>query len=85
MVPADNSVRFIDQFVEQLDLQELGFNSLATQGRASYCPVHLPRSCAIASRSLYLLNQSRLDGVMLTLSDFIANNRVGGYPVKKLF
>ncbi len=29
MVPADNSVRFIDQFVEQLDLQELGFNSLA--------------------------------------------------------
>ena len=43
MVPADNSVRFIDQFVEQLDLQELGFNSLATQGRPPYHPVHLPR------------------------------------------
>ncbi len=38
MVPADNSVRFIDQFVEQLDLQELGFNSLATQGRPPYHP-----------------------------------------------
>lgn len=37
MVPDDNSVRFIDQFVEQLDLQELGFTSLAAQGRPPYC------------------------------------------------
>lgn len=41
MVPADNSVRFIDQFVEALDLDKMGFNNLATQGRPPYHPTDL--------------------------------------------
>ncbi|WP_240607754.1 IS1182 family transposase [Marixanthomonas spongiae] len=38
MVPDDNSVRFIDQFVETLDLENMGFTSLAAQGRPPYSP-----------------------------------------------
>ncbi len=41
MVPADNTVRFIDQFVEELDLEKMGFDSLATQGRPPYNPSDL--------------------------------------------
>lgn len=41
MVPADNTVRFIDQFVEELDLEKMGFDSLAAQGRPPYNPSDL--------------------------------------------
>lgn len=41
MVPYDNTVRFIDQFVESLDLETMGFDSLATQGRPPYNPSDL--------------------------------------------
>ena len=38
MVPRDNSVRLIDQFVNLLDLREMGFQTIATQGRPPYHP-----------------------------------------------
>lgn len=41
MVPQDNSVRFIDQFVENINLQDLGFESLPSQGRPPYNPADL--------------------------------------------
>src|SRR5690554_4072925 len=41
MVPQDNSVRFIDQFVESIDLQEMGFEPLPPQGRPPYNPADL--------------------------------------------
>ena len=41
MIPQDNSVRLIDQFVHLLDLQALGFQSKATQGRPPYDPADL--------------------------------------------
>jgi transposase len=41
MVPADNTVRFIDQFVEELDLEKMGLDSLAVQGRPPYNPADL--------------------------------------------
>src|SRR5690554_2743115 len=41
MVPQDNSVRFIDQFVESIDLQEMGFEPLPAQGRPPYNPADL--------------------------------------------
>lgn len=41
MVPEDNSVRFIDQFVELLNMEELGFRTKASQGRPPYHPADL--------------------------------------------
>src|SRR5690554_2450973 len=41
MVPQDNSVRFIDQFVESIDLQKMGFEPLPPQGRPPYNPADL--------------------------------------------
>ena len=41
MIPQDNSVRLIDQFVNLSDLQALGFQSKATQGRPPYDPLNL--------------------------------------------
>ncbi len=41
MVPEDNTVRFIDQFVDALDLEEMGFSVLATNGRPPYNPEDL--------------------------------------------
>ena len=41
MIPQDNSVRLIDQFVNLLDLEALGFQSKATQGRPPYDPADL--------------------------------------------
>src|SRR5690554_1077216 len=41
MVPADNSVRFIDAFVESLDPDKMGFKPIATQGRPPYHPADL--------------------------------------------
>ena len=41
MIPDDNSVRLIDQFVNLLDLESLGFQSKATQGRPPYDPADL--------------------------------------------
>jgi len=41
MIPLDNSVRLIDQFVNLLNLQALGFQSRATQGRPPYDPADL--------------------------------------------
>lgn len=38
MVPRDNSVRLIDQFVNHLGLREIGFQTIATQGRPPYHP-----------------------------------------------
>ncbi len=38
MVPQDNSVRLIDQFINLLDLREMGFQTIATQGRPPYHP-----------------------------------------------
>jgi len=32
MISDKNSVRFIDQFVDDLDLKSLGFKAMATQG-----------------------------------------------------
>ena len=36
MVPEDNTVRLIDQFVDSLNLKEMGFNVLASKGRPPY-------------------------------------------------
>lgn len=36
MIPANNSVRSIDEFVESLELNELGFDTIRQQGRPSY-------------------------------------------------
>ena len=36
MIPKENSVRIIDQFVDSLDLSALGFKTLATQGREQH-------------------------------------------------
>ncbi|AGC78558.1 IS1182 family transposase [Nonlabens dokdonensis] len=41
MIAADNTVRAIDTFVDSLDLEHLGFASLASQGRPSYDPADL--------------------------------------------
>lgn len=41
MIPQDNSVRFIDKFVNTLNLQELGFDAIASQGRPPYNPADL--------------------------------------------
>jgi len=41
MIAQGNSVRIIDCFVDGLDLQELGFKSLASQGRPPYDPADL--------------------------------------------
>ena len=41
MIPKENSVRIIDQFVDSLDLSALGFKTLATQGRPPYNPADL--------------------------------------------
>src|SRR5690554_2827294 len=41
MVPQDNSVRFIDQFVESIDLQKMGFEPLPSQERPPYNPADL--------------------------------------------
>lgn len=41
MVPPDNTVRLIDQFVALLDLDKMGFESLASQGRPPYNPADL--------------------------------------------
>src|SRR5699024_10745339 len=41
MVPLDNTVRLIDQFVAALDLEQMGFQSLASQGRPPYHPADL--------------------------------------------
>lgn len=43
MIPGDNSVRLIDQFVDLLDLEGLGFQSKAAQGRPPYDPADLLR------------------------------------------
>ena len=41
MIPQDNSVRLIDQFVNLLDLSQMGFQIIATQGRPPYDPADL--------------------------------------------
>ncbi|AGC78552.1 ISCps6, transposase [Nonlabens dokdonensis DSW-6] len=41
MIAADNTVRAIDTFVDSLDLEHLGFASLASQGRPPYDPADL--------------------------------------------
>jgi len=41
MIPQDNSVRFIDKFVNRLNLEDLGFQSIASQGRPPYNPSDL--------------------------------------------
>lgn len=41
MVPLDNTVRLIDQFMTTLDLEQMGFQSLASQGRPPYHPSDL--------------------------------------------
>lgn len=41
MVPEDNSVRLIDQFVGLLDMEKLGFAPMAAQGRPPYDPADL--------------------------------------------
>ena len=41
MVPEDNTVRLIDQFVNSLDMQALGFDSISSQGRPPYHPADL--------------------------------------------
>ncbi len=41
MIPEDNSVRLIDQFVNLLDLSQMGFQTIATQGRPPYHPADL--------------------------------------------
>jgi transposase len=41
MISQENSVRIIDQFVDNLDLQSLGFKAIATQGRPPYNPADL--------------------------------------------
>ncbi|MBW2963076.1 transposase, partial [Mesonia aestuariivivens] len=41
MIPGENSVRLIDQFVNLLDLSKMGFQTIATQGRPPYDPADL--------------------------------------------
>ena len=41
MIPQNNSVRLIDQFVNLLDLSQIGFQTIATQGRPPYDPADL--------------------------------------------
>lgn len=41
MIPQYNSVRFIDKFVNTLNLQDLGFQSISYQGRPPYNPSDL--------------------------------------------
>jgi transposase len=41
MVPEDNTVRLIDQFVDTLDLEDMGFKVLAPKGRPPYNPADL--------------------------------------------
>ncbi|GAB1858675.1 IS1182-like element ISCc5 family transposase [Flavobacteriaceae bacterium MHTCC 0001] len=41
MISDKNSVRIIDKFVDDLDLQDLGFKTMATQGRPPYHPADL--------------------------------------------
>jgi transposase len=41
MVPDDNSVRLIDQFVDALNLKEMGFKVIARKGRPPYNPADL--------------------------------------------
>lgn len=41
MVPADNTVRLIDVFVNALNLEEMGFESLSAQGPPPYHPADL--------------------------------------------
>jgi len=41
MVPQDNTVRLIDLFVDALNLQDMGFESLSSQGRPPYHPADL--------------------------------------------
>lgn len=41
MIPEDNSVRLIDQFVNLLDLSQMGFQTIAAQGRPPYHPADL--------------------------------------------
>ncbi len=41
MIAQENSVRIIDTFVDGLNLQDLGFNTIATQGRPPYNPSDL--------------------------------------------
>lgn len=41
MIAADNTVRAIDIFVDSLDLEQLGFASIASQGRPPYNPADL--------------------------------------------
>uniref|UniRef100_UPI00373FC94B transposase n=1 Tax=Flavobacterium beibuense TaxID=657326 RepID=UPI00373FC94B len=38
MVPLNNTVRLIDQFVNSLDLEVMGFEPLSSQGRQPYHP-----------------------------------------------
>ncbi len=41
MIADNNTVRAIDHFVDNLDLQNLGFKSLPSQGRPPYDPADL--------------------------------------------
>ncbi|MDT0678790.1 IS1182 family transposase [Zunongwangia sp. F117] len=41
MIPQDNSVRLIDQFVNLIDLSQMGFQSIASQGRPPYHPADI--------------------------------------------
>jgi transposase len=41
MVPSDNTVRLIDLFVNSFNFEEMGFESLSTQGRPPYNPSDL--------------------------------------------
>jgi transposase len=41
MVPENNIVRLIDQFVDALDLEDMGFKVLAPKGRPPYNPADL--------------------------------------------
>jgi transposase len=41
MVPEDNTVRLIDQFVDTLDLEDMGFKVLAPKGRPPYNPADI--------------------------------------------
>ena len=41
MVPVDNTVHLIDQFVDSLDMRSLGFKMMSTQGKPPYHPADL--------------------------------------------
>ena len=43
MIGPKNSVRAIDRFVDGLDMEELGFSTIAPQGRPPYRPADLPK------------------------------------------